>query len=149
MFKGEFTTGFMPVESNRTQVNRRFSGGYLDTTLRECYHQTFLRPDGSAAFVYWKHANLLRESFEGSISLHMPEHPAGEPKLVDVVTGDVYALNAEDVIPRIKLTILKDVVTIESAEDPRPGDTVYYRHLPLLDRPLALVFGDFCEIEKI
>ena len=146
MFRDEFTTGFIPVESNRTQVNRRFSGGYFDTTLRECYHRTFLRPDGSAAFVYWKHANLLRESFEGTISLHMPEHPAGMPKLVDILTGDVYALNDDDVIPRIKLTILKDVVTIESAENARPGDTVYYRHLPLLDRPLALVFGDFCEI---
>jgi len=146
MFRGDFTIGILPVESSRVEVNRRFGGGYVDTTLRECSHLTFRKPNGSVAFVYWKRTNLLRESFEGSISLHMPEHPAGTPRLIDVQTGDVYALNEADVVPRIDIVVQNGGTVMMSAETSRPGDTVYYRHLPLLDRPLALVFGDFCDI---
>jgi len=148
LFQGNFEVCRLPVESSRTERNTRFGGDYGDTTLRECCSCAFRRENGAVAFVYWKRGNMLRETFEGSISLHMPEHPAGTPKLVDILTGNVYALNDDDVIPRTHIFTQNKVRTITSAEKARPGDTVYFRHLPLLDRPLALVFGDFCAIDE-
>jgi len=44
--------------------------------------------------------NMLRESFERSISLRIPEHPAWTPRLIDILSGDIYALNEADVVPR-------------------------------------------------
>ena len=148
LFQGKFEVCRLPIESGRSERNTRFGGDYSDTTLRECYSCAFRRENGSVAFVYWKRGNMLRESFEGSISLHVPEHPAGTPHLIDVLTGDVYALNEADVVPRPYIFTKNMVTTITSVETARPGDTVYFRHLPLLDRPLALVFGDFCAIDK-
>ena len=148
LFQGKFEVYRLPIESGRSERNTRFGGDYSGTTLRECYSCAFRRENGSVAFVYWKRGNMLRESFEGSISLHVPEHPAGTPRLIDILTGDVYALNETDIVPRTYIFTKNMVTTITSAETARPGDTVYFRHLPLLDRPLALVFGDFCGIEK-
>jgi hypothetical protein len=147
LFQGNFEVCRLPIESGRVERNPRFGGDYSDTQLRECYSCAFRRDNGSVAFVYWKRGNILRESFEGSISLHLPEQSAGTPRLIDIVTGAVYALNEADIVPRTHIFTKNMMTTITSAESARPGDTVYFRHLPLLDRPLALVFGDFCGIE--
>ena len=72
----------------------------------------------------WKAANLMRETFDSTVSFQL----AGvkdAPRLVDLMTGDVYQV-PETLVKRDDL-----------------GNVVELVNLPLTDSPLLLMFGDF------
>lgn len=83
----------------------------------------FRRPDGSAAFVYWKPTDIMTATFEGEVTLTEATLPEAT-RLVDLVDGTIHAVPAERI------------------ED-HGGGTRTFHHLPVRDFPLALVFGDF------
>ena len=83
----------------------------------------FRRGNGTA-LAYWEAADLMRETYDGTVSFQL----AGEkdaPRLVDLMTGDVYQV-PETLVKRDDL-----------------GEIVELVNLPLTDSPLLLMFGDF------
>jgi len=85
----------------------------------------FVRPDGSRAFVYWKHSNLLTTSVTETITFSFAGFD-DEPRLVDPMNGAVCE------IPKS--------MRIDNA----PG-CFTLQHLPLRDYPLFVTFGDFAK----
>ncbi len=84
----------------------------------------FTRPDGSAAFVYWTPAELLTSTYEATMTFEC--NISGEAKLIDLLDGTIYAIPASMV------------------EEDEKGYRKFL-HLPLLDSPLLLTFGDFVQ----
>ena len=85
----------------------------------------FRRGNGTA-LAYWEAADLMRETFDSTVSFQL----AGvkdAPRLVDLLTGDVYQV-PETLVKRDDL-----------------GNVVELVNLPLTDSPLLLMFGDFDE----
>ncbi len=84
--------------------------------------------NGAHALAYWKAADLMRETFEGTVSFLTPgeTRPIG---LIDLMTGARYAL-PESMICR-------------EYYDSAYADAVILKNLPLTDSPLLLTFGDF------
>ncbi len=83
----------------------------------------FRRGNGTA-LAYWEAADLMRETFDSTVSFQL----AGvkdAPRLVDLMTGDVYQV-PETLVKRDDL-----------------GNVVELVNLPLTDSPLLLMFGDF------
>ena len=83
----------------------------------------FRRGNGTA-LAYWEAADLMRETFDSTVSFQL----AGvkdAPRLVDLMTGDVYQV-PETLVKRDDL-----------------GNAVELVNLPLTDSPLLLMFGDF------
>ncbi|MBE6930196.1 MAG: hypothetical protein E7463_07955 [Ruminococcaceae bacterium] len=98
-----------------------------DLVFNACEHYGFRREDGSCALMYWKAANILSETYEGTISLRIGDELAGKKiKLVDLLNGKVYDLS--------------DTMTAE------PG---LLTNIPVMDVPLMLMFDDFCDWERI
>ena len=83
----------------------------------------FERNNGAQALAYWKAVDLMTETFEGTLTLELPEETR-EIRLTDLMTGDVYAL------PESMLTRTD-------------GGVTYLNHLPLTDSPILLTFGAF------
>ena len=81
----------------------------------------FRRKNGSCALVYWHPSQLIRETYESSLSLETCL--AGKARIVDLLTGDVYDIPDE---------------RIEDHNGAR-----LFRNIPLADYPIALTFGDF------
>ncbi|MBQ9263920.1 MAG: beta-galactosidase [Clostridia bacterium] len=86
---------------------------------------------GAQALAYWKAVDLMRETFDGTVSFLL----AGETRtigLIDLMTGETYAL------PDAMLG--HEFYGIDGY-----GPVVMLKNLPLKDRPLLLTFGDFQE----
>ena len=83
----------------------------------------FERDNGAQALAYWKAADLMQETFEGTVSLEL----AGETReirLIDLMTGTIYEI-PEDMMSR------------------EGSGVVCLKNLPLTDSPLLITFGDF------
>ncbi|WP_294505308.1 beta-galactosidase [uncultured Victivallis sp.] len=81
------------------------------------------RKKQGAGFVYWKPVELLTTTYASTISLEVAG-VEGEPRLVDLLDGSIYA------IP-------------ESAIEITGKNSRRFLHLPLRDYPLLLSFGNF------
>ena len=95
---------------------------------------------GAQALAYWKAVDLMRETFDGTVSFLL----AGESRrigLIDLMTGEKYEL-PESMVCRANATI-----DGEGSED-RFDAVVKLKNLPLTDSPLLLTFGDFEEGES-
>ena len=82
----------------------------------------YRKPHG-AGFVYWKPVELLTTTYASTVSLEIAG-VEGEPVLVDLLDGSIYA------IP-------------ESAIETTGKNCRRLLHLPLRDYPLLLSFGRF------
>ncbi len=125
VFREEFYAEDLPLlflSGNSPRANKPESTG------GDLVHGGFRKPNRGAAFVWWRPADILTETYEGTVSV---EYAAlGDTvRLVDMVTGDVYA------IP-------------ENMRETTPSGSVILRHLPVCDYPLMLAFGDFVEIDE-
>ncbi|MBQ8081033.1 MAG: beta-galactosidase [Clostridia bacterium] len=84
---------------------------------------------GAQALAYWKAVDLMRETFEGTISFLL----AGEARkigLIDLMTGEKY-----DIPEHMQEHDFYNSTGYEA--------TVVLKNLPLIDSPLLLTFGDF------
>ena len=107
-------------------ANPRFGGGYAGAQSECRIFQAFFRkPNGSVGMALWAQTNILRQTYEGSISVRLANVPTDQIRLVDVVDGSVYELKADNII------------------HDEPSGTLLLRHVPLFDRPVMLCFGDF------
>ena len=75
------------------------------------------------ALAYWKAADLMTETYDGTISFLLPGEKR-EIRLIDLLNGGIYA------IPETMVTRTEEGVT-------------QLRNLPLTDIPMLLTFGDF------
>ena len=84
--------------------------------------------NGAHALAYWKASDLMRETYEGTVSFLLPgeKRPIG---LIDLMTGEKYALPES----------IKSHDYFEGSYD----DAVMLKNLPLTDSPLLITFGDF------
>ena len=95
---------------------------YEDVCRGDVFSHGFRKPNGSAAYVYWKASELLTTTYESTISFEVSALPK-KMELIDLVDGTVYEIPEDQI-----------------------EDCGYYRrllHLPLRDYPLLLTFGDF------
>ena len=129
IFQGDFAPERLPVES-LPENDGRYGGGYWNTPLEECFSKGFRRPSGAAAFVYWKRGNLLRERFEGSVSLRFGEVPADRVRLIDLLDGAIYEPSPEQ---------------MEITCAPGGAPIIHFHSIPLLDSPVLIEFGEFLE----
>ena len=84
---------------------------------------------GAQALAYWKAVDLMRETFDGTISFLL----SGESRkigLIDLMTGEKY---------RLPDAMLKSAYQDCAAYQ----QTVMLQNLPLTDSPLLLTFGEF------
>ena len=122
VFQGEFTPGELPVR----QVTGKHSPRLMhnDEDRHDILAGGFRRPDGSAAFVYWKYVELLTATCESTISWEMVQLP--EPiRLVRLLTGEIFEIPDE-----LCIRSENGVVTLQN--------------MPLFDDPVMLTFGKFC-----
>ena len=78
---------------------------------------------GGKALAYWKAADLMRETYEGTISFQL-SGTSEKIRLVDLLSGDVYELP-------------------EAMMEKQDDQVVKLVNLPLTDSPMLLTFGDF------
>lgn len=82
----------------------------------------FRKPNGSAAFAYWKSTDLMTTEYEGTISF-MSGILSDDVRLIDLLDGTIYRLPPEMM--------------------QRTGSVIRFEQIPLKDTPLLLTFGDF------
>ncbi|QYY35369.1 beta-galactosidase [Ruficoccus sp. ZRK36] len=126
IFREDFAKADLPVDflqedyiewrMSRRLLRREDPGKELITT-------GFTRPDGSAAFAYWKPTELLTTSYEATVSFECATLPE-KVRLIDIVDGSIYEIPDEMI------------------EDNGRGHRRFIS-LPLRDYPLLLTFGDF------
>lgn len=121
LFRDGVRLAELPVQFAHSRRSPRLLRG--DDSVKDLLYGGFRKPNGAAAFVYWRPTELLTTSYESTVSLQVAALP-GEAKLIDLVDGTIYALPPSMV------------------EDNGHGCRVFV-NLPLRDYPLALVFGDF------
>ncbi len=119
VFREEFSLAelpvlFLPQESGRVFRREDAPGSLL--------WQGFRRPDGNAAFAYWRPTELLSTSYESTITLEVAALPS-PLQLVDLMDGSVY--------------------TIPETMIEKCGNSLLLKNLPLKDYPLLLTFGGF------
>ena len=85
---------------------------------------------GGQALAYWKAADLMRETFEGTVSFLLPEETR-KIRLIDLMTGDVFRL--------------PDSMLGHEYYNTGYTEAVMLKNLPLTDSPLLLTFGDFAQ----
>ena len=122
IFKGEFSVAHIPL----AQIDNQYSVHYnnMGTDLTDCKCCGFRKPNGSAAVALWKPTNILSETYEGAIYLKFAMVPHEKVQLVDMLDGTIYELPAD---------------SIERKE----SGTLALKHIPLLDSPVLVAFGDF------
>ena len=84
---------------------------------------------GAQALAYWKAADLMRETYEGTISFLLP----GEDRalgIIDLMTGKKYRLP-------------DSMISHAYYDTDGYAGAVTLKNLPLTDSPLLLTFGDF------
>ncbi len=94
----------------------------------ELIKKGFRKPNGSCALAYWHPSNLLTTELESTVSFKF-SNMKGELRLVDLLTGAVYAVD--------------NLIDRESST----ANTVVLKNVPVADYPLLLTFGDFVEVE--
>ena len=120
----EFITCTTPVESVINDSNRMY-GPEFD--FNDTKHYTFKRDNDSYAMFYWVPKNIVTETYEGTISLKLGDEVKGKDiYLTDLLDGTVYKLTEKMV-----------------------GENDELVNIPVLDAPLMLTFGDFCNWEEI
>ena len=123
LFREEPAVAELPVEVAPAEHPPLIGWFAREPSFRELTTGGFRRPDGSAAYAYWKPADLITETYFGSASFRV----AGEarlPRLCDPMTGAIYEIPEKCVV--------------------READLCYaLQHLPCLDYPLLLLWGDF------
>ena len=114
----------IPVESLVLETRRQLG---TDFDFNNTKHFAFKKDNGSCCVFYWVPKNILTETYEGTISLKLGEEVKGKDiYLTDLLDGTVYKLNDK--------MIEEDGVLAS---------------IPVLDAPLMLTFGDFCDWEEI
>lgn len=111
-----FLNGF--PESEPSWTIRR-----MDDSPDDLIHQGFRRGNGSSALIYWTPKELLTTEYSSTISLEICKME-GCAYLIDILDGSIYE------IP-------------EKMEEFPGKDLRIFHHLPLMDHPLMLAFGDF------
>ena len=112
----------LPLESAAEYSPRMLASDY---TFEEARSFAFAKPNGSKTIAYWVPKNMLTETYEGTVSFRVPKAEVqGDIRLVNLLDGSVYALP-------------KNMVVEED-------ETIKLSHLPVLDSPLLLTFGNFC-----
>ncbi len=122
IFQGDFTPVELPVRQLEGKHSPRLM--HQDENRHDMITGGFRRPDGSAAFVYWKYAELLTSTCDSTISLEAV-NLAGPVRLIRILTGEIFEIPAERCI-----TSAAGVTT--------------FVNLPLYDDPMMLTFGNFC-----
>ena len=120
IFKEDFSLADLPILSFSASSPRLLR--YEDVCRGDVFSHGFRKPNGSAAYVYWKASELLTTTYESTISFEVSALPK-KMELIDLVDGTVYEIPEDQI-----------------------EDCGYYRkllHLPLRDYPLLLTFGDF------
>lgn len=126
IFHGKWTLTELPIYFLRTEITPLLRR--LDDTSAGLFHGGFRRDNGSAAFVYWKPADLLTETYHGAVSLEFARLPL-PVRLIRLKTGEILEIPKE--------------CDIEAAPGVRR-----LLHLPLLDEPMLVTFGDFIPAVK-
>ncbi len=120
IFREDFVHVDLPVHVHSHPSQRLFRH---EDKQKDLMFGGFRRPDGSAAFAYWKSTELLTTEYEATITLEAATL-SGELKLVDLYDGSIY---------EIPETMLE-----------RDGfGHVLCKNIPMKDYPLLLCFGDF------
>jgi len=120
IFREDFSLADLPILSFSSSSPRLLR--YEDVCRGDVFSHGFRKPNGSAAYVYWKASELLTTTYESTISFEVSALPK-KMELIDLVDGTVYEIPEDQI-----------------------EDCGYYRkllHLPLRDYPLLLTFGDF------
>lgn len=120
LFREEFSLAELPVQFVERSSPRLLRS---DDAGKDVLFGGFRKPNGSCAFAYWRPTELLTTSYESTVSLDVAAIP-GKARLIDVLDGTIYEIPEKMI------------------EDNGRGDRVF-PHLPLLDYPLVLTFGDF------
>lgn len=99
-------------------------------------HLCFRRPDGSAAIVYWKPANLMTESIDSLVNIQYLKRCLPDPvRLIDLMDGSIYEISPD---------LIQNGSVYQAEKDLNAGSAVEkIVELPLKDYPLALTFGNF------
>ncbi|WP_294483030.1 beta-galactosidase [uncultured Victivallis sp.] len=121
IFRGELIAEELPVRLLCDQLSPRLMRND-DSEKNELLTFGYRKKQG-AGFVYWKPVELLTTTYASTISLEIAG-VEGEPRLVDLLDGTIYA------IP-------------ESAIEITGKNSRRFLHLPLRDYPLLLSFGNF------
>lgn len=110
--------------------------------LKDIRRFGFRRKNGAFACAYWKPVDLLSETYESMTNLTFTCVPPGIPRLIDVADGSVYEIDPKDVV-------FNPTGRDKSLYPPKNdgSDTIRIFNLPVLDHPLILDFGSFCEVE--
>ncbi len=95
--------------------------------LQRMVTQGFVKENGSSAFLYYKYADIMTESYDGVVSFACDEK-LENIRLVDLMSGNVY---------KIPERMIEDL----------GSGLIKLSFLPIKDYPFAITFGDFCEIE--
>lgn len=113
----------MPIMGYYSEYTQKIFGvSESYANLEKC---AFCKDNGSLAFCYYKHTDVMTESFEGLVSF-VVNLPREKMHLVDLMNGKVYQ-------------IPEDMIADE-------GNGVFrLMFLPVRDYPLLLTFGDFFE----
>ncbi len=120
IFRGEIVREDLPFCFLRDQNSPRIMRN--DDDGSGLFTFGYRKPHG-AGFVYWKPAELLTSTYESTLSVEIAG-TEGDPVLVDLLDGSIYA-------------IPEDAVQTERKNLRR------FLHLPLRDYPLLLSFGNF------
>ena len=121
IFRGELIAEELPVRLLCDQLSPRLMRND-DSEKNELLTFGYRKKQG-AGFVYWKPVELLTTTYASTISLEVAG-VEGEPRLVDLLDGTIYA------IP-------------ESAIEITGKNSRRFLHLPLRDYPLLLSLGNF------
>ena len=84
----------------------------------------FRRPNGAAALAYWNSVNILSATYGGTISFEVACLDTSKIRLLDLATGDLYALSEKMILDK-------------------GNGCVELVNIPLTDSPMLLTFGDF------
>ena len=117
----DFVRSEYTVAPIRERSNRMFGENFdFDQATR----YFFRREDGSAGLFYWNPKNILTETYDGETSFRIPAVGLpGEVKLVDLLDGSIYELDAAH-------------FAVEE------GWCVFH-NVPITDSSILITFGDF------
>ena len=101
---------------SRRMIGSDYAGTFLSHGFR--------KPNGSVALAYWNSTQLMSTNFESTISFNVTA-VKGEPRIVDLLSGKIYAIPAEMIEQK--------------------GTGYVIKNVPITDYPLLLTFGDFAE----
>ncbi|MDY3845914.1 MAG: hypothetical protein SOZ62_03265 [Eubacteriales bacterium] len=97
-----------------------------DFDFSQAVHFGVGKPDGSSALIYWIPKNILAETIETTVSLSVKtDFVKGDVHLVDLLSGDIYALPPE----------------IMNTDN---DGNLCFNNVPATDSPMMITFGDFC-----